>query len=82
MTSQSVTIENLEIRCEELQKKIDELTEQLRQHAASPSRNNAQQQHQQQQLHQQQRFTDTNWETSDTQGGSEKQVQIVRVFTI
>ncbi|XP_011164555.2 cerebellar degeneration-related protein 2-like isoform X2 [Solenopsis invicta] len=69
--SQSVTIENLEIRCEELQKKIDDLTQQLRQHAASPSRNNAQhQQHQQQQLQQQHNI---DWETSDTQGGSEKQ---------
>lgn len=69
--SQSVTIENLEIRCEELQKKIDDLTEQLRQHAASPSRSSAQQQHQQQQLQQQQ---SADWETSDTlQGGSEKQ---------
>ncbi|KAG5346168.1 CDR2L protein, partial [Acromyrmex charruanus] len=68
--SQSVTIENLEVRCEELQKKIDDLTERLRQHATSPSRNNAQQQHQQQQLQQQQ---STDWETSDTQGGSEKQ---------
>ncbi|XP_036149322.1 cerebellar degeneration-related protein 2 [Monomorium pharaonis] len=69
--SQSVTIENLEIRCEELQKKIDDLTEQLRQNAASPSRNNAQQQyHQQQQMQQQQSI---NWETSDTQGGNEKQ---------
>jgi len=67
-----VTIENLEIRCEELQKKIDDLTDQLRQHAASPSRNNAQhQQHQQQQLQQQQSI---DWEISDTQGGSEKQV--------
>ncbi|XP_070161934.1 cerebellar degeneration-related protein 2 isoform X1 [Polyergus mexicanus] len=63
--SQSVTIENLEIRCEELQKKIDDLNGQLRQRAASPSRsNNAQQQQQQQNI---------NWETSDTQGGSEKQ---------
>ncbi|XP_011866650.1 PREDICTED: uncharacterized protein LOC105561357 isoform X2 [Vollenhovia emeryi] len=68
--SQSVTIETLEIRCEELQKKIDDLIEKLRQHTASPSRNNAQQQHQQQQLHQQQ---SSDWETSDTQGGSEKQ---------
>ncbi|KYM95638.1 Cerebellar degeneration-related protein 2-like protein [Cyphomyrmex costatus] len=67
--SQSVTIENLEVRCEELQKKIDDLIEQLRQHATSPSRNNVQQ-HQQQQLQQQQ---STDWETSDTQGGSEKQ---------
>ncbi|CAL1689655.1 unnamed protein product [Lasius platythorax] len=63
--SQSVTIENLEIRCEELQKKIDDLSRQLRQRAASPSRsNNAQQQQLQQ---------NTDWETSDTQGGSEKQ---------
>ncbi|XP_050451441.1 BICD family-like cargo adapter 1 isoform X1 [Cataglyphis hispanica] len=63
--SQSVTIENLEIRCEELQKKIDDLTGQLRQRAASPTRsNNVQQQQQQQNI---------NWETSDTQGGSEKQ---------
>ncbi|XP_072747328.1 uncharacterized protein Centrocortin isoform X1 [Anoplolepis gracilipes] len=65
--SQSVTIENLEIRCEELQKKIDDLTEQLRQRAASPSRsNNVQQQQQQQQQN-------ISWETLDTQGGSEKQ---------
>lgn len=78
-TSQSVTIENLEIRCEELQKKIDDLIEQLRQHAASPSRNNAQQQHQQQQLHQPQ---SADWETSDTHGGSEKQVRIVGVFYV
>lgn len=63
--SQSVTIENLEIRCEELQKKIDDLTGQLRQRAASPSRNNNAQQQQQQQ--------NTKWEISDTQGGSEKQ---------
>lgn len=68
-----MTIENLEIRCEELQKKIDDLTGQLRQHAASPSRNNTQQQYQQHQLQQQQ---STDWETSDTQGGSEKQVRI------
>ena len=78
MTSQSVTIENLEIRCEELQKKIDDLTEQLRQNAASPSRNNAQQQYHQQQQMQQQRSI--NWETSDTQGGNEKHVQIARAF--
>ncbi|KAL0125687.1 hypothetical protein PUN28_004632 [Cardiocondyla obscurior] len=68
--SQSMTIENLEIKCEELQKKIDELTERLRQHATSPSRSNAQQHHQHQQLHQQQ---STDWETSDMQGGSEKE---------
>lgn len=63
-----MTIENLEIRCEELQKKIDDLTGQLRQRAASPSRSNNVQQQQQQQ--------NTKWEISDTQGGSEKQVTV------
>nr|XP_012224157.1 PREDICTED: cerebellar degeneration-related protein 2-like isoform X2 [Linepithema humile] len=62
--SQSVTIENLEIRCEELQKKIDELTENLRQRAASPFKSNAQQQSAKK---------CGDWESLDTQGGSEKQ---------
>ncbi|XP_020289686.1 cerebellar degeneration-related protein 2 isoform X2 [Pseudomyrmex gracilis] len=61
--SQSVTIENLEIRCEELQKKIDDLTEQLRQQAVNyPSRNKDIAQEQ-----------DADWKALDTQGGSEKQ---------
>lgn len=60
-----MTIENLEIRCEELQKKIDELTENLRQRAASPFKNNGQQQSGKK---------CSDWETLDTQGGSEKQV--------
>jgi len=65
--SQSVTIENLEIRCEELQKKIDELSENLRQRAASPSRNNAQQQNAKK---------CSDWKTLDAQGGNEKQVGV------
>ncbi|XP_011155146.2 BICD family-like cargo adapter 1 isoform X2 [Harpegnathos saltator] len=63
--SQCMTIEGLEVKCEELQKKIDDLTEQReallrQQQAASPSRNNAQQQ-------------DSSWKTSVTQGGSVQQ---------
>ncbi|XP_032667799.1 cerebellar degeneration-related protein 2 isoform X2 [Odontomachus brunneus] len=63
--SQCMTIESLEVKCEELQKKIDDLTGQReallrQQQAASPSRNNAQQQ-------------DSSWKTSVTQGGSVQQ---------
>ncbi|XP_014485809.1 PREDICTED: uncharacterized protein LOC106750183 isoform X2 [Dinoponera quadriceps] len=64
--SQCMTIESLEVKCEELQKKIDELTQQReallrqQQQAASPSRNNAQQQ-------------DSGWKASVTQGGSVQQ---------
>lgn len=60
-----MTIENLEIKCEELQKKIDDLIAQARrQSAASPSMNIIQQQ-------------SDDWETSKTQGGSEKQVSAI-----
>ncbi|XP_011331499.1 cerebellar degeneration-related protein 2 isoform X2 [Ooceraea biroi] len=64
--SHSLTIENLEIKCEELQKKIDDLTVQIRRQSTlqstvtSPSGNNTQQQN-------------NDWETPNTQGGSEKQ---------
>jgi hypothetical protein len=56
-----VTIENLEIKCEEFQKKIDDLTAQIRQQYISSSRSNMQELH-------------DDWETSNTQGGNEKQV--------
>jgi len=56
-----VTIENLEIRCEEFQKKIDDLTAQIRQQYISSSRSNLQEAH-------------DDWETLNSQGGNEKQV--------
>lgn len=65
VNSQCLTIENLEARCEELQRKIDEINEQheslLRQQTASQSTNTAQTQ----------TFL---WKVPVTQGGSIQQV--------